>query len=113
MPLPSITPTVETSKLRHDARSRWISRAIALAASLSAAAGSGGIGSSPLPSRCSSSQRPPIPAGTRYLGVEVSGGVATVDLSREFESGGGSLSMISRVAQVVFTVTRIDGIAAG
>jgi hypothetical protein len=53
-----------------------------------------------------------IPAGTRYLGVEVSGGVATVDLSREFESGGGSLSMISRVAQVVFTVTRIDGIDA-
>ena len=53
-----------------------------------------------------------IPAGTRFLGVDVSGGVATVDLSREFESGGGSLSMITRVAQVVFTVTRVGGIDA-
>jgi germination protein M len=47
-----------------------------------------------------------IPAGTRLLGLAIADGVATVDLSSEFESGGGSLSMQSRVAQVVHTLTQ-------
>lgn len=47
-----------------------------------------------------------IPAGTELLGLSVAGGEATVDLSREFESGGGSASMQARVAQVVFTLTQ-------
>ena len=47
-----------------------------------------------------------IPAGTRVLGLSIAGGVATVDLSHEFESGGGSTSMVLRVAQVVFTLTQ-------
>ena len=47
-----------------------------------------------------------IPPGTKLLGLSVAGGVATVDLSREFESGGGSLSMRMRIAQVVFTLTQ-------
>jgi hypothetical protein len=51
-----------------------------------------------------------IPEGTELLGVEVSDGVAFVDLSREFETGGGSLSMMGRVAQVVYTATRFEGI---
>ena len=38
------------------------------------------------------------------------GNVATVDLSKEFESGGGSLSMLLRVAQVVCTLTQYEGI---
>ena len=46
-----------------------------------------------------------IPDGTEVLGVDISDGVATVDLSEEFASGGGSLSMQLRVAQVVFTST--------
>lgn len=33
-------------------------------------------------------------------------GVATVDLSSEFEAGGGSLSILARVAQVVYTLTQ-------
>ncbi|HSL58499.1 MAG TPA: Gmad2 immunoglobulin-like domain-containing protein [Acidimicrobiales bacterium] len=49
-----------------------------------------------------------IPEGTELLGVDVADGVATVDLSREFESGGGSLSMTVRVAQVVMTLTQFD-----
>jgi spore germination protein GerM len=53
-----------------------------------------------------------IPEGTRLLGVEVSDGVAFVDLSREFESGGGSLSMMGRVAQVVYTATRFEEVEA-
>lgn len=51
-----------------------------------------------------------VPAGTRLLGVSLDGGVATVDLSREFGSGGGSLSIMSRVAQVVFTATQFSTI---
>jgi hypothetical protein len=47
-----------------------------------------------------------IPEGTRLLGLVVEDGVATVDLSREFESGGGSLSMLLRVASVVYTLTQ-------
>ena len=47
-----------------------------------------------------------IPEGTQLLDVSIEDGVATVDLSSEFESGGGSLSMTMRLAQVVFTVTQ-------
>lgn len=49
-----------------------------------------------------------IPAGTRLLGIDIANGLATVDLSGEFESGGGSLSMTTRVAQVVYTLTQYE-----
>ncbi|MFP3905487.1 MAG: GerMN domain-containing protein [Acidimicrobiales bacterium] len=49
-----------------------------------------------------------IPDGTEVLGVTISDGVATVDLSATFEAGGGSLSARARVAQVVFTMTQFD-----
>jgi sporulation and spore germination protein/immunoglobulin-like protein involved in spore germination len=47
-----------------------------------------------------------VPAGTRLLGISIAGGTATVDLSGAFESGGGSLSMTARLAQVTFTLTQ-------
>jgi hypothetical protein len=47
-----------------------------------------------------------VPQGTRLLGLSVSDGVATVNLSREFESGGGSASVFGRLAQVVYTLTQ-------
>lgn len=47
-----------------------------------------------------------IPDGTTLLGVERDGSVLRVDLSSEFESGGGTASMSARLAQVVFTATR-------
>jgi len=47
-----------------------------------------------------------IPAGTRLLGLRIEGGIATVNLSREFESGGGSASVLGRLAQVVFALTQ-------
>jgi spore germination protein GerM len=53
-----------------------------------------------------------IPDGTKLLSVTRDGNVANVDLSREFESGGGSLSMELRVGQVVYTATGIEGIDA-
>lgn len=47
-----------------------------------------------------------VPADTLVLGIAIDDGLATVDLSREFESGGGSFSMFARLAQVVYTVTQ-------
>ena len=47
-----------------------------------------------------------IPAGTRAHGVSIVGGTATADLTRTFESGGGSLSMRNRIAEVVYTLTQ-------
>ncbi len=55
-----------------------------------------------------------VPAGTLLLGLDISNGIATVDLSREFESGGGSASMFGRLAQVVYTLTQfrtVDAVA--
>src|SRR5439155_26106165 len=47
-----------------------------------------------------------VPADTSRLGLDISGGTATVDLSSEYQSGGGSLSMTMRLAQVVYTLTQ-------
>jgi germination protein M len=47
-----------------------------------------------------------IPAGTQLRGISLADGVATVDLSSDFASGGGSLSASLRLAQVVYTLTQ-------
>jgi germination protein M len=47
-----------------------------------------------------------IPADTKLLGLTIKDGVATVDLSSEFESGAGSASATIRLGQVVYTLTQ-------
>ena len=54
-----------------------------------------------------------IPAGSKLLGIEISGRLATVDLSAEFASvsaddawDGGVFSLRGRLAQVVYTLTQ-------
>ena len=47
-----------------------------------------------------------IPAGTRLRGISINGGIATVDLTGVFASGGGSLSMVGRLAQITYTLTQ-------
>lgn len=49
-----------------------------------------------------------LPDGTRLLGLSIADGVATVNLSKEFESGGGSASVLGRLAQVVYTMTQFS-----
>jgi spore germination protein GerM len=45
-----------------------------------------------------------VPQGSQLLGLTIDNGIASVDLTSEFESGGGSLSMMLRLAQVVCTL---------
>jgi len=52
-----------------------------------------------------------IPTGTRLLGISIAGGTATVDLTGAFASGGGSLSMAARLAQVTFTLTQFPSVS--
>jgi spore germination protein GerM len=47
-----------------------------------------------------------IPTGTVLLGLSINNGVALANMNKTFESGGGSLSMMSRLAQVVYTLTQ-------
>jgi spore germination protein GerM len=51
-----------------------------------------------------------IPDGTEALGGSVDDGLATVNLSDEFDDGGGSFSMFARLAQVAYTLARIESI---
>jgi germination protein M len=50
--------------------------------------------------------RTAIPEGTQLLGLSIEDGIARVDLTSEFETGGGSASMQTRLAQVVYTITQ-------
>jgi hypothetical protein len=45
-----------------------------------------------------------VPRGTQLLGLTIEDEIAFVDLTSEFESGGGSFSMFMRLAQVVCTL---------
>lgn len=60
----------------------------------------------PMASERSGALTTAIPTGTTVNGLVIRDGLATVDLSKSYESGGGSLSMRARVAQVVFTLTQ-------
>lgn len=53
-----------------------------------------------------------IPAGTSFLGLTIKEGVATIDLSSAYASGGGSLTMFLRLAQVVYTLTQFPTITS-
>jgi germination protein M len=51
-----------------------------------------------------------IPDGARFLGLTIEAGRATVNVSKEFASGGGSASVRGRLAQVVYTLTQFPSI---
>jgi len=47
-----------------------------------------------------------VPDGTQLLGIAIHRGLATVDLTSEYQSGGGARSMQTRLGQVVYTLTQ-------
>lgn len=51
-----------------------------------------------------------VPDGVAVRGVEVADGTATIDLSEAFDDGGGSLSMVIRLAQLVHTATQFPSV---
>ncbi|MBN2847519.1 MAG: GerMN domain-containing protein [Coriobacteriia bacterium] len=53
-----------------------------------------------------------IPEGTELLGVTVANGVAKVDFSSEYASGGGTFSVTARIAQVVYTLSEFPTVDA-
>ncbi len=65
-----------------------------------------GVLAGPLPGEVAAGISSGVPAGSHLLGLSIADGVATVDLSREFESGGGSASIFIRLGQVVYTLTQ-------
>ncbi len=59
-----------------------------------------------LPAEYAAGLRSQIPAGTTLLGVRISAGIATADLSSSFESAASPSAMPLRIAQVVYTLTQ-------
>jgi hypothetical protein len=51
-----------------------------------------------------------IPEGSHLLGITARDSTATVDLTRVFESGGGAADVRIRLAQLVYTLTRVPGL---
>lgn len=47
-----------------------------------------------------------IPAGSQLLGLTIDNGVATIDLSSEFDAGGSPAAVQTRLGQVVYTLTQ-------
>jgi spore germination protein GerM len=78
-------------------------KAVATAAAMAVLAG-------PTAAETSRSISTAIPTGSQLLGLSVDRGVATVNLSSEFESGGGSASVLTRLGQVVYTLTQFPSV---
>jgi immunoglobulin-like protein involved in spore germination/sporulation and spore germination protein len=51
-----------------------------------------------------------IPAGTQLLALSIVNKIATVDLTSEYEAGGGTASMTMRLAQIVCTVDQFPSV---
>jgi spore germination protein GerM len=52
-----------------------------------------------------------IPVGTSVISLDIGAdGVSTIELSKEFDDGGGSASMFGRLAQLTYTLTAFDDV---
>jgi hypothetical protein len=52
-----------------------------------------------------------VPSDARFLGLTVTDGIALVNLSSEFQSGGDNNSVLGRFAQVVYTLTQFPTVS--
>jgi hypothetical protein len=115
---PSTTSTTGAPAERTEVRAYFIRGEVVgpiarqVAGDATAAGAIDGLVAGPTPAERDIGFSTAIPAGTARHGLTVENGTATVDLSPEFASGGGSASMRARVAQVVFTLTQFPSIDA-
>ncbi|MEJ2357339.1 MAG: GerMN domain-containing protein [Deinococcales bacterium] len=70
------------------------------------------LAAGPTPGEAATGLSSAVPADTRVLGAQLHGTTLTIDLSAAFERGGGSASMMGRLDQLFYTLTRPDGIDA-
>jgi len=96
---------LQGEQLVRQTRSHEATRLVATAAMKALLAG-------PSPAELAAGLRTSVPAGTKLLGISIKKGVATVDLTSQYQSGGGSLSMKARLAQVVYTLTQFPTVSA-
>jgi germination protein M len=96
---------LQGEQLVRQTRSHEVTRFVATAAMKALLAG-------PSPAELAAGLRTSVPAGTKLLGISIKKGVATVDLTSQYQSGGGSLSMKARLAQVVYTLTQFPTVRA-
>lgn len=96
---------LQGEQLVRQTRSHEATRLVATAAMKALLAG-------PSPAELAAGLRTSVPAGTKLLGISIKKGVATVDLTSQYQSGGGSLSMKARLAQVVYTLTQFPTVRA-
>ena len=91
-------------KLAVSARSVPSTQAVAASAIRALLAG-------PDPSEAAEGLTSDIPSGVTLRDVSITASTATVDLSSTFSSGGGSLSMTARLAQVTYTLTQFSNVS--
>jgi hypothetical protein len=105
-------PELETTRVRvYFVRGEWVGPAAReVRAGTPARAALEALLAGPTPEDGEAELTTAIPAGTRLLDVGVADRVATVDLSGEYDDGGGTLSMSLRLAQVVYTLTQFESI---
>lgn len=66
----------------------------------------GALASGPSAEEASRGLSSAVPAGVRVLDAQLAEGVLRVDLSSDFERGGGTASMIGRLNQLYYTLTQ-------
>ncbi len=107
-PTPTTEPTMVDVKVyflrgeRLAIAHRWVAAPAVLRGALTA------VLAGPTPDERAAGLHTEIPPGTTLRDLGLADGQAIVDLSGDYESGGGTLSMTARLAQVIFTATQFD-----
>ena len=111
-PSPTTTPTSASTPVHlyflHNEKVVPVYREVAVTSGAVATATMRALLSGPTAAEQAAGVSTTIPAGTTLGGISLHKGVALVDLSSAYGSGGGSLSMTARVMQVVFTLTQFS-----
>jgi len=111
----SVTPTTTATQIAlkvylvHGEKLGVVTRSVPATAGVAAAA-MRELVAGPSASESAKGFQSELPAGTGLRSVSIKDDIATVDLTSEYETGGGSLSMQMRLAQVVYTLTQFSSV---